>query len=229
MLTISTFNIQNDYQKDTDYKTNIIINYLKDNNIDILGLQEVYKNVNNNLEKYLPSNYKMYGKYRFYSKKILSLINEKNSLITNKKVLSTKTYHLPIFPTFLKRIITKIEIEYNNEIISIYNTHLDYKYDKVKEKELKTILKILSKDKNKIILLGDFNLKTNKEIFNNFITELNKLNIKHINIGEKTYKQSLYHRAIDHIFISNSFTLLNKELITNLDISDHYPILIKIK
>ena len=73
--------------------------------------------------------------------------------------------------------MTKIVIKYNNELVSIYNTHLDYKYDKVKKKELDKIYKILSNDKNKIILTGDFNLKNNKDIFNNFVAKLEKLGI----------------------------------------------------
>ena len=41
MLKISTFNIQNDFDNYNKKKTLEIINYLKNNNIYILGLQEV--------------------------------------------------------------------------------------------------------------------------------------------------------------------------------------------
>ena len=124
--------------------------------------------------------------------------------------------------------MTKIVIEYNNELISIYNTHLDNRNENVQEKELKRITKILEKDKNKIILTGDFNLKINKGIFISFMKRLSKLNIVRVEIDEKTLKQSNYNRAIDHIFVSKDLKVIDKKVIKDLEISDHYPILIKI-
>ena len=124
--------------------------------------------------------------------------------------------------------MTKVEIEDNGKIISIYNTHLEVRKEKVKERQLKRIIKILKKDTNPIILTGDFNLKTNKEIFNNFVAELKEMGIEHIDISDKTLKISKYHRAIDHIFISDCFKLISKDRITDLDTSDHYPVLIKV-
>lgn len=229
MLTISTFNVQNDINYYKDEKTKMILDYLTKEKINVLNLQEVYSTLNKNLVKELSSlSYSINGKYRFFLKYLLKRFNEKTPIITNYKVLKTKTYHLPHFPSLLRRIITKVEIEDNNHLISIYNTHIDFQYESVKQRQLKKILKILKKDKNLIILTGDFNLKTNNPIFNDFIKELDKINIKHIDIKEKTFKSSKYHRAIDHIFISKDFKLIDKRLITNIPTSDHYPVLIQI-
>lgn len=230
MLIISTFNIKNDYYKYNKEKTKDIIKYLKDNHIDILNLQEVYKKLDKDLTKEIRNNnYRVIGKYRFLSRLLLKPINESTPIITNKKIVEIKHYRLPHFPSLLKRIMTKIVINYNNELVSIYNTHLDFKYDTVKKKELDKIYKIISKDKNRIILTGDFNLKTNKDIFNDFVAKLKKLGIIRIPLDEKTLKQSMYNRAIDHIFISKEFDIVDKEVIKTLDISDHYPLLIKLK
>ena len=230
MLVISTFNIKNDYYKYNKEKTKDIINYLKNNQIDILNLQEVYKRLDKDLRKEIKNNnYRIIGKYRFLSRIILKPFNESTPIITNKKIVETKNYKLPHFPSLQNRIMTKIVINYNNELISIYNTHLDFKYDKVKKKELDKIFKIISKDNNKIILTGDFNLKINKEIFNIFIEKLEKLGIIRIPLDEKTLKQSMYNRAIDHVFISKEFKIVDKEVIKTLEISDHYPLLIKLK
>ena len=230
MLVISTFNIKNDYYKYNIDKTKDIINYLNKNQIDILNLQEVYKKLDKDLKREVKNNnYRMIGKYRFLSRLILKPFNESTPIITNKKIVEIKHYKLPHFPSLLKRIMTKIVINYNDELISIYNTHLDFKYDKVKKKELDKIYRIISKDKNKIVLTGDFNLKTNKDIFNNFVAKLEKLGIIRIPLDEKTLKQSMYNRAIDHIFISKEFKVVDKEVIKTLDISDHYPLLIILK
>lgn len=230
MLVISTFNIKNDYFKYDKEKTTKIIEYLKKNKIDILNLQELYKKLDKDLSKELKKiNYKKIGKYRGASRLLLRPFNESTPIITNKDIISVKHYKLPFLPSIQKRIMTKVIIKYNNELVSIYNTHLDFKFDSVKERELDKIYEIISKDKNKIILTGDFNLKINKKIFNDFIDKLSVLNIERIPINEKTLKQSMFNRAIDHIFISKEFELVDMEVIKDLDISDHYPVLIKLK
>lgn len=230
MLVISTFNIKNDYYDYKKEKTKMIIDYLKDNKIDVLNLQEVYKKIDKDLSKETKKiNYKKIGKYRFKSILFLRPFNESTPIITNKRIIEVKHYQLPFLPSIQKRIMTKVVIKYKQKLISIYNTHLDYKFDKVKKKELNKILEVISKDKNIIILTGDFNLKTNKEIFLNFIDQLKKMGIKRVQLNEKTLKQSMFNRAIDHIFISNELELLDKKVIKNLSISDHFPLLIKIK
>ncbi len=229
-MIISTFNIKNDIRKYSKSKEKEILKYLKDNKIDILNLQELYKPLYKDLKKDLENTkYHINNIFRYRFPLLFNLINESTPIITNKNVLYTKTYWLPHYPSLLHRIITKTVIEDNNELISIYNTHLDYKYDKVKEKQLNKILNIIKKDNNKIILTGDFNLKNNKEIFNRFVDELNRLDIYRVELNDKTLKQSKYHRAIDHIFLSKSFEVTKKEIVTDLKISDHYPLLIEIK
>ena len=57
---------------------------------------------------------------------------------------------------------------------------------------------------------------------------LKKMGIEHIDVSDKTLKISKYHRAIDHIFISDTFKLISKKRITDLNTSDHYPVLIEV-
>ena len=226
MITICTFNIQNNFKNYNSTKSKQIVKLLKNKNIDVYNLQEVYSKIDKDLKKTIKSlAYTINGTYRFL---IPTRYNEKNPIITNKKVISNKTYHLPFLPSITKRIMTKVVIEDNGKLVSIYNTHLEVRKEKVKERQLKRILKILKKDNNPIILTGDFNLKTNNEMFNKFIEELESIGIKHIDIADRTLKISKYHRAIDHIFISEEFKLISKDRITDLEISDHYPVLIQI-
>ena len=226
MITICTFNIQNNFKNYNSTKSKQIIKLLKNKNIDVYNLQEVYSKIDKDLKKTIKSlAYTINGTYRFL---IPTRYNEKNPIITNKKVISNRTYHLPFLPSITKRIMTKVVIEDNGKLVSIYNTHLEVRKEKVKERQLKRILKILKKDNNPIILTGDFNLKTNNEMFNKFIEELESIGIKHIDIADRTLKISKYHRAIDHIFISEEFKLISKDRITDLEISDHYPVLIQI-
>lgn len=230
MLTISTFNIQNDIGQYNKKKTLIIKDYLLDNNIDILNLQELYSSCEKDLLPLLAkNNYTINGKYR-YKLKLFNRGNEKTPIITNRKVVFNETYHLPFIPSFLKRIVTKVVIDYSpSKQITIFNTHLDFQYDFVKERQLKKLLSLIKKEENPIIITGDFNLKNNKQIFIDFIKDLESLNIYRVKLNEKTLKHSQYNRAIDHIFLSKDFKIISKEVIKNLSISDHYPLLIKVK
>ena len=78
------------------------------------------------------------------------------------------------------------------------------------------ITKIIHKKAIKVLIL-----KSSKK-------HMTLIGIKHIDIADKTLKISKYHRAIDHIFISEEFKLISKDRITDLEISDHYPVLIQI-
>lgn len=230
MLVVSTFNIQNDYKNYQMDKTFDIIHYIKKYKIDILGLQEVYYLLEKDLMEHLLSlHYTMMGKYRFLNFFFFRTFNEKTPVVTRKKVISTKTYQLPFFPAPLKRVVTKVVVEYKGKLISIYNTHLDCFFEKVKLRELKKLYQLISHDDNLIILMGDFNLKNNKKIFNDFEALLKEKGIFRVALGEKTWKNSRYKREIDHIFLSKEFQLKSWEVVKDLEISDHYPVVVQVE
>ena len=119
-------------------------------------------------------------------------------------------------------------IEYEGKEISIYNTHLEVKKANVKKRQLNKIYNLLINDPREKILMGDFNLKNNSSIFLNFINSLEEIGMRRVPLNEKTLKLSRYSREIDHIFISEGFVLKKKEVIKDLSISDHYPVMIEI-
>ena len=230
MITISTFNIQNDIKKYSSDKKDIVLNYLKKNKIDILNLQEVYSKFDKDFSRELHNlHYTIFGKYRFFCHFIFNRINEKTPIVTHYPVVFSHTYHLPCLPSLLKRVMTKSIVLIDGREISVYNTHLDFQYDITKKRQLNKILKILKKDTNPIILTGDFNLKNNNIIFQKFINQLKEMNVQHVDIHEKTFKASMYHRAIDHVFLSRDFKVCSKKLITDIPTSDHYPVLVRVQ
>jgi len=229
MIVVATFNIQND-RIYSEEKINSILNFINKYNIDILNLQELSKYIDKSLINQLNNiNYNNYGKYRFHIPLIFKKINERCPIITKYQVIKKKTYNLPFLPSLLRRVLTKEIVIIEGKEVSIYNTHIDYLSEIAKRRQLKKILKIISKDKNPSILTGDFNLKNIHTPFKEFKSKLKEKGIIHYDIKEKTWKNSKYHRAIDHIFISSEFKLIEKKLITEIPISDHYPVLIKIK
>lgn len=230
MLTISTFNIQNTTKDYSEQKHQQIIKYLLDENIDILNLQELFIDCERVLlPKLKQLDYTLSGDYRFHLP-LLKKINEKTPVITNQTLLDSKTIHLPFFPAPLKRIATKVELQ-TKELgeITIINTHLDFMFDYVKKRQLKKLIQLLKKETKPVVLTGDFNLKENNSLLKDFIDTLEKMNITHIPIKGKTLKNSNSKYAIDHIFISKEFNVVDKKIIKNITISDHYPVLIKIE
>ena len=219
-MKVSTFNIQNNYKCYDKDKTKAIYQYL--------GLQEGCGKCSDDLESLIKKSYHMEGKYRFLSKYILRRFNEKNPIITKYKIISFKTYNLPFLPSLLKRVITHVVIEYKGKEISIYNTHLEVLISNVKKRQLKKIYNLIADDPREKILMGDFNLKNNNPLFLNFVNSLEEIGIKRVPLNEKTLKLSRYSREIDHIFLSEGFTIKKKEVIKNLSISDHYPVMIEL-
>ena len=220
-MIVSTFNIQNDYKRYKDNKSKTIYNYIINNKIDIIGLQELPKMYYKELKQLL-NNYLIVGKYRNKIKFILPKGNEMNPIITKYPVIDYKTYYLPSFPSKYKRILTWVLIKYNNEEISIYNTHLEINNNKIKEKQINKIINILIKDKRKKILMGDFNMQKDDILFSTLINNLS--NMKRIIIDNFTYK----NKTIDHILISKDLNYKNNHIIKDLNISDHYPLITEI-
>ncbi len=225
-MIVSTFNIQNDFKIYNKNKSRIIYNYLKKNKIGVLGLQEVFKDCNNDLESLLYK-YNIEGSFRYRLGLFHPKKNERNPIITKYKIISHKTYHLPSFKAKYNRIITKIVIKYHGHLVSVYNTHLEIGNNDIKIKQLNKIYDLISKDNNLIILMGDLNLNKDNELLIDFKNKLDKLNVSMVDIKSKTVKTS--NETIDYIFVSDEFTIKKKEVIKNLDISDHYPIMIEIK
>ncbi len=228
-MIISTFNIKNDFNYYNKNKSLEIFKYLRDNKIDILGLQEVFYKCDKDLCKLIKNSYNMVGKYRFLFKLIHPTDNEKTPIITNKNIIESNTYRLPYYPSNLKRVMSHIVIFDGDKEVSIYNTHIESKLPKVKEKQLDKIYEIISNDKRSKILMGDFNLKDTDMLFEGFMNRLKMLDLSRVEINERTFKTEKDNKAIDHIFISKEFKVVNTFVIKDLLISDHYPVIVEIR
>ena len=63
---------------------------------------------------------------------------------------------------------------------------------------------------------------------NSFITKLDIIGIKHLEITGRTFKKSKRNLPIDHVFISNKLKVKSIEKVKDkvVSFSDHYPVLI---
>ncbi len=247
-LSIINFNIQNkvvNKNYDGEENAKAFADFINKQNPDIICLQELTDTYENRLKTFMP-NYHFTGENRFNNKSIwYSHFGEKNAIITNLKIIKTKTYSLSkninkigkrsllsIFP----RIATVTTITKEKRKFTVINTHLDHLTNTGRKTQLIYLKQIIELNNNyPIILTGDFNLNKDNKLFQKFVKYMQKRNCKLVPINENTFKPpvnpfklSYNCKTPDHIFISKEFIIESVNVIDN-NLSDHKLIKIKIK
>ena len=145
-MKIVTFNLQNDLIKETIDKKELLINFIKMENPDIICFQEL----NFKLKKYIEENIQNYiivGTSRYQTN---SFIDEYNSILIKKDIdlLETKTF--PLYKRFkhdffsiFPRICTYVKLKKANQTFQIYNTHLDHLFNYTRKHQLQILKKHL--------------------------------------------------------------------------------------
>lgn len=232
----------------------MLANHILDNDYDFVGTQEMSINFTERLQQLL-TDYKFSGQYRSDFKILRHLIpklgtyRENNKIIIKDKIISEKTIRLPFMPTnpkelyhaikrrsLMRRIASGALVE-TKELGKVYiiNTHLDYAIKNVQKRQLHKLYNhiYIKRLSYPIILTGDFNLEVGDEIFDNFIKKLEKINIIHVPIFDKTNASKYRNKsAIDHIFISKEYQLVSYGIVedTNIsEITDHKAIYVTFK
>lgn len=255
-MKIGTLNLRNNkvnreggLRSDGFSNAKMIANHIINEQFDILGTQELTRNYKKEIMKFLP-NYKFYGGYRYgnniisNSIKIIKDYNENNNIITKYKVIKKRTKLLPIIPFNINKLINVIKLkkifprivtiiileDSNKRKICAINTHLDFKIKDLQKRQLNKLFKIIKKyRKYPIIITGDFNIEITNDIFNEFIEKLKLLNIYRIDINDKTNDRKFKTKtAIDHIFLSNEFKVINKGVNDLGDITDHKEVYVEV-
>lgn len=252
-IKIGTLNCQNneDNRLDRNNHAEILADHILNEQYDILGLQELTISYTKKINSYLKE-YKFYGAYQ-YGKgifgtrfPIIKSFNQANKIITTYNINYTRTYALPWIPYSIKdlikmikkrcltrRTLTRIDITLAENNLYIFNTHLDYYIPRLQQRQLNYLLKKIYKyqKKGEVVIMGDFNLHINDQIFKDFIQKLADLNIVRVPVDGKT-NASHYNdtTAIDHIFIPRKWKMLDYGLIAeDLDnITDHKAIYVEV-
>ena len=247
-LKIINLNIQNKVLKkhyDGNQNTQLFASIIDKEKPDVITIQEITDAYENKLKTFIPT-YHFTGQNRFSKKSIwYSHFGEKNGIITNLNILSTKTYSLSknlnqigkrsllsIFP----RIATVTTINKENQNFTVINTHLDHLTNIGRKTQLTYLKQIIELNNNyPIILTGDFNFNTENENFQEFVKYMQTKNCKLVPINERTFKPpvnpfkiSYNFKTPDHIFIWKDFIIESVDVIDN-SFSDHKLIKIKIK
>ncbi len=230
----------------------MLANHIMDNEYDLVGTQEMSISFTERLKSILP-NYVFSGKYRNEFKLLRKLypkmkgLSENNNILVKGQPIVEKTFSLPWMPhnfkdlwhalkrkSIMRRIASGVLVKVDGNDIYMLNTHLDYATKSVQQRQLNKIYQFLATKSKKypIILTGDFNLEVDDEIFANFIDKLKKIGIERVPINDKTNAKKYRNKsAIDHIFLSNSFNIINYGIVDDdniKEITDHLAIYVEV-
>ncbi len=243
-MKIMTFNIRVDVEKDgkNSFKNRIegIKEFLKKENPDIIGFQEIRPAMLNDLAKVL-DNYFFVGEPRkeldeynpIFFKKSLHLIENKTYWLSNSPEIKGSKHPNAYYP----RIFTIVSLEKNNKYIQIINTHLSHISHLARIDGLNQIKKFYldRKEKHPLILMGDFNAYPKEnvdEILSPILTSCwSKFSEDKLTFHDFTLKTK--GEPIDYIWIDKVLDFDNVKIhrdgFRGNFLSDHYPISIIIK
>lgn len=236
---IMTFNIQHGLNfikllnKERVIDLDSVVNTIKENNVDVVGLNEVYNDINNVVTveqaKYISE--KLGYNYYYFGQSITikETIGYGNAILS-KYPLSNFVVHKiedPIIKDedvfYESRSIIECNALLNDENIKIFVTHLGL----AKSEQQNGVNKLMELIKDeKTILLGDFNMEEDNDNIKLLSTKI-KNNSYLIEGNNKTYPSNKPNIKIDYIFTKN--ILVKKCEIIKKIVSDHYPVIIDIE
>ena len=234
IIRVGTFNIQNKYKipkydgvDNNGNNVEKLFDFIKDNDINILGVQELTTRFRKKLLKKIDNFYNIVGSPRFFNffnfLPPIDRFNEYNSIISRNIITSSKTFHLNLFG--LPRIMTFANMSINGKNIRMINTHIDNKSASLRAKQLKRLIRFIS-NYNDLIITGDFNCNIYDDRFSYFINELDKLGYKRIDVNEMTHRVNKF--AIDHIFVPKTYKILSTKVLSS-GFSDHKAIIVDLE
>ena len=236
-IRIMTFNIQHGLNfikllnKEREIDLDRVAQTIKKHNADIIGLNEVYNDIDRKVtnEQVIYLANKLGYNYYFFGQSITikETIGYGNAIISKYPLSNFKVHKIedPIIKDedafYESRSIIECDLKINNEIIKVFVTHLGL----AKSEQKNGINKLLSLIKNeKTILMGDFNMEED----NDNIIELSKVIRNSSYLIEKenksTYPSNNPNIKIYYIF-TNNLDVKKSEIIDEI-ISDHYPIIL---
>ena len=253
-IKIISYNIRNNNPNDGkdiwENRRETITDFIEKEAPDFLGLQEVnYPQI-----QYLNSNLINYnfigvgrddGKTRGEFSPIYFNESKYNLLLSNTFWLSKTPNDISVgWDAAMERICTYGLFEQKNDgsKVWVFNTHFDHIGNVAREKSVDLILskiKDLTKDKDKIIITGDFNLSDDSVPIKKLQNFYNDVNIKMDNNSKfygtfNNFKiDNNYNNRIDYIFYKN-FDLIKSSHLHVLTgqgrwASDHHPVIAILK
>mgnify|MGYP001626791604 CR=1 FL=1 len=244
------YNNPNDGKDIWENRRSTIVNLIKNENPDFLGLQEVNHAqllfLNSNLSNYSfvgvgRDDGKTKGEYSpiFYNNNLFDLIKSDTFWLS-----STPDKISVGWDSSMERICTYavFKSKTNKKNIWVFNTHFDHIGMEAREKSADLIISVINKltePEDYVVLTGDFNLLDDSKPIMNLQSNFNDTN-KNLEKTDKSYgtfnnfKLNFVSKSrIDYVFEKNFKLINSRHIIVKTPegrwASDHHPILAKLK
>jgi endonuclease/exonuclease/phosphatase family metal-dependent hydrolase len=244
------YNNPNDGKDIWENRRSTIVNFIKNENPDFLGLQEVNHAqllfLNSNLSNYSfvgvgRDDGKTKGEYSpiFYNNNLFDLIKSDTFWLS-----STPDKISVGWDASMERICTYavFKSKTNKKNIWLFNTHFDHIGIEAREKSADLIISVINKltePEDYVVLTGDFNLLDDSKPIMNLQSNFNDTN-KNLEKTDKSYgtfnnfKLNFVSKSrIDYVFEKNFKLINSRHIIVKTPegrwASDHHPILAKLK
>ena len=256
-MKLITLNLHLWQEENQIEKLKKVAQFIDENDIDVCFFQEVAqldenpiieKNIKKDNNAYLINTFLNKGYYLYfeYKKNGWGIYNEGLAILSKHPLIDKRWFYISKTNDpndWHTRIIVKATINYNNQLIDLYSSHIGWdngeeKYFDQQEEYLKNI-----NLNNKFILAGDFNcvyksIQYNKWIEKGLISFVDKSNLnpyenptfsKQLDFSTK----ELSNRHIDYFFTNiKNIKVLNYKIYFNEKdnlVSDHYLVMSEIK
>lgn len=230
-LTICTFNIRNYYlcnKDDRDDNFYKLREFIIDNGIDVMGMQEVTRNVERKIRREL-NGYSLFGKYRYGKLPDLRGTNEGVFILSRDKGTDNYSRYLIGAGFLYGSVVPRVMVSCYIRDILFINVHLEYMSMKAKRVCLERLFYYIDKNRDKnIVLMGDFNMTFRNGYFREFIENMRKLHINLVNNNVNTYIGDKGKKILDYIFVSKGIDLIDSYTDNSICISDHIPFIVRI-
>ena len=244
------YNNPNDGKDIWENRRSTIVNLIKNENPDFLGLQEVNHAqllfLNSNLSNYSfvgvgRDDGKTKGEYSpiFYNNNLFDLIKSDTFWLS-----STPDKISVGWDASMERICTYavFKSKTNKKNIWVFNTHFDHIGMEAREKSADLIISVINKltePEDYVVLTGDFNLLDDSKPIMNLQSNFNDTN-KNLEKTDKSYgtfnnfKLNFVSKSrVDYVFEKNFKLINSRHIIVKTPegrwASDHHPILAKLK
>lgn len=189
-----------------------IINFLKDERPDIIGIQEINENY---IRGYQVTKLQQELNYQVHFRSHVTIGDGGYGIATFSRYPFINRIHVLLPSTKEQRGLLDTTVLINTCKVHIINTHLSLSSPE-RAKQLMKIKEYINLLEDPFILLGDFNAS---------IEEIDDLLI---DTAKRTKKEHLptmmlYKKRIDYIFVSKEFEVLNYNVFP-VKMSDHYPV-----
>lgn len=231
--TLLSYNIH--YFRDVfnKYTYSKILNFIQDVEPDTVCLQEAYLATNLVENIYLPC------KDTFFRN--LNSLGYKNILWDRLTGVLTATKLRVICSKIIKfedksKSCLYTQLDDNGSLLNVYNLHLDVKSETERYKQIKNVFNNLSYP---CVLTGDFNsltksdytdeqymsmLETRRQYIPEKLLVTDFISKKLIDVGTPV-PTSFYDVRVDYVYVSDSLKHSTCNVVDNIKLSDHYPLI----